>query len=129
MCNQLYDIYFHKNPEHRNKYQSHKKYRVALAHELVQPCFDHVANVGETTPSRPSKRKGSRLQGKHFATSRYPHEKKCCVVCGYKKNAQGKPKFKKTWNYCQKCEKFICKLFFEKYHTRETEVGLEPTTT
>ena len=33
-------------------------------------------------------------------------------------DAQGKPKFKKIWNYCQRCEKYICKLCFEKYHTR-----------
>ena len=98
--------------------QAHKKFRIALIHELVQPLLDDRSQ-DYISAGRPAlSQNENRLKGKHFATSKYPHEKKCCVVCGYKKNAKGKTSYKKTWNFCARCNKFICKLCFEKYHTQ-----------
>ena len=114
-------IYFHNYPDLGRKSNAHKKFRIALIHQLVQTLLDVRANNGNggNNRGRPSLLpEASRLQAKHFAISKYPDERKCCVVCGYKKKANGKPSFKKTYNYCVKCERFICKSCFEKYHTK-----------
>lgn len=105
-------IYFEQNPDLKSKYQSHKKFRIALIHALVQSCVENREPVSKHDDP------ATRLQGKHFPTSKYPEAKKCCTVCGYKKNKNGKQARKKTWNYCEKCNKFICKLCFETYHTK-----------
>ncbi|CAB3981213.1 Hypothetical predicted protein [Paramuricea clavata] len=57
----------------------------------------------------------SRLKGKHFQTT--SEKRKRCVVCGYQKS-NGKYKDTKTYTYCAKCKKHICKNCFEDYHTR-----------
>ena len=89
-----------------------------LVHELVQPYLDNKANPNLDTsvtrgqlPSIPS----VRLSGKHFPSSNYPVHKSC-VVCAYEKNA-GKYKKTKTSNFREKCNVFVCKNCFERYHT------------
>ena len=84
---------FHNYPDLGRKSNAHKKFRIALIHQLVQPLLDGCANNGNggNNRDRPSLLpEASRLQGKHFAISKYPDERKCCVVCGYKKKANGK---------------------------------------
>ena len=55
--------------------------------------------------------------GKHFPISMYP-KRKTCTACGYKTDKNGKQSRKKTSNYCEKCDLYICKDCFEKFHTR-----------
>ena len=113
-------IYHNRHPDLANKYQSHKKYREELIHELVQPLLDRKVdeNVYPVTGPRPIAINDNRLQGKHFPESKHP-QRKTCTLCGYKKK-NGKQIKKKTSNFCVKCEKFICKGSFEKYHTQRT---------
>ena len=75
-------IYFKKNPEFANKYQSHKKFREMLAHELVQLLLDKRA-AGDIVYGRRKSTGEARLQGKHFSESRHPL--RCCANCGYNK--------------------------------------------
>jgi len=90
-----------------------------LAHQLVQPLLDSYADPFRGRPSRRNPvTSDTRLKGKHFPISRQP---KCsCVVCAYEKNASGKYKQTKTVNYCEKCEKYVCRNCFEVYHTRSS---------
>ena len=60
-----------------------------------------------------------RLSGKQFPKSVY-QKKSVCSACGYK-TLNGKKTRKqttKTTNFCVKCNKYICKKWFEDYHTR-----------
>ena len=112
-------ILYHLNyPEKEAKYQSHKKFRLELVHQLVQPLLDVKAERNVYgTPGRCPDVNAARLQGKHFPESKHP-DRKCCVVCGYKKKRNGKVAYTKTSNYCAKCEKFLCKNCFAGYHTK-----------
>ena len=109
-------IHFHNNPDNSKKYQAHKKFRLELIHSMVQPLLNRRSSE-IVWRSNSLNAVESRLIGKHFPVSKYP-QKKCCTVCGFKKNATGKKSFKKTTQYCEKCQKFICKDFFSIYHTK-----------
>lgn len=101
------------------KKQSHKLYRHALVHQLVQPLLELRSNPGQLNipgPGRKPLRNDQRLGGKHFP--QHTQKRKRCVVCAYQKNENGKYKDTKTVNYCPKCDKHICIGFFETYHTR-----------
>ena len=79
---------------------------------MVQPHLDEKANpVPAVNPYE------NRLIGKHFAESKYP-QGKTCTSCGYKKDAKGRQSRKKTYNFCRKCDRFICKDCFQQYHTK-----------
>ena len=110
-------LYLNVFPEKRKERQSHKKYRLQLAHELVQPLLDLYA---DPSSGRSSGRKpvtaDVRLKGKHFAVSQQPRRR--CVACAYQKTASGIYKNTKTVNFCEKCGKYICRECFETYHTR-----------
>jgi len=110
-------LYMNIFPEKGQERQSHKKFRMELAHQLVQPMLDCYADLlkgraSGRTPVTPE----TRLKGKHFPQSKQP--KRSCVVCAYEKRADGKYKKTKTVNYCSKCEKYVCRNCFETYHTR-----------
>jgi len=109
-------IYFKKHPEFQQKYQSHKKFREMLVHDLVQPLLDKISS-GEIVygKRKPNDIAANRLTGKHFSVSKFP-ERKACHNCGHSKSKNGY-KGKKTNMYCPKCDKFICKACFEPYHT------------
>ena len=39
------------------------------------------------------------------------------IVCAYEKNGTGKYKKTKLSNFCEKCNTYVCKNCFERYHT------------
>ena len=108
-------VYVTLFPEVLPNRSRHRSFRTVLIHELVQPLLDHKAE--NYVDPRQSNLQDTRLKGKHFAVSRHP-ERRCCTVCGYKKDGNGKQKRKKVSNYCEKCQKFICKDCFESYHVK-----------
>ena len=109
-------LYVNIFPEKGKERQCHKKFRMELAHQLVQPLLDSYADPFGGRPSgRNPVTSDIRLKGKHFPISRQP--KRSCVVCAYEKNASGKYKQTKTVNYC---EKYVCRNCFEVYHTRSS---------
>lgn len=69
-------------PDKGSVRQFHKKFRMQLAHELVQPLLDSYANpeIGHLLGRDPSI-SVLRLKGKHhFAVGRQPRS---CVICAY----------------------------------------------
>ena len=70
-----------------------------------------------STPGRPADINVLRLRGKNFPISMYP-KRKTCAANGYKTDKNGKQSRKKTSNYCEKCDLYVCKDCFEKFHTR-----------
>ena len=88
-----------------------------LVHELVEPLLQKRSE-STSGPGRQPVSASPRLKGKHFPISRHPKRGRCTVCSHEKSNATGKEKGAKTSNYCQKCEKFICKACFEKFHTQ-----------
>ena len=112
-------IYFDKHKDFVKSCHPHKKFRIILSHQLVQPYLN-LASDGDITASsrgRPTNCDGVRVSGKHFAVSMHP-TRKCCKRCGYKKNASSKACYRKTSNYCSKYEVFVCKGCFEVFDTR-----------
>jgi hypothetical protein len=111
-------LYKANNPDFAKKYMAHKIYRETLVLQLVQKLLDKRADPSSTAFSpergRPTQDE-SRLKGKHFQTT--SEKRKRCVVCGYQKS-NGKYKDTKTYTYCAKCKKHICKNCFEDYYTR-----------
>jgi len=94
-----------------------KKSRLQLAHELVQPLLDSYADPSSGRPfGRTPVTADVRLKGKQFAISKQPRRR--CVVCAYQKTASGTYRNTKTVNYCEKCEKYVCRDCFETFHTR-----------
>lgn len=121
-------LYFHANPEFAKQRQAHKKFRIMLVHALVQPLLDkrdeRESSKSSNTPIAQHPRNkirvadDVRLRGKHYPVSRFPSRRKC-VACAYKVNAISKKrKDKKTCNYCEKCDAFICKQCFRSFHSR-----------
>jgi hypothetical protein len=110
-------LYMNLFPEKGLERGSHKKFRLELAHQLVQPLLDMYAdpNVGRASGRKPVDSDTS-LKGKHFAISMQP--RRSCVVCAYEKTSASKYKKTKTVNYCPKCEKYVCRHCFEAFHTR-----------
>ena len=106
-------------PDKSKERQCHKKFRMELAHQLVQPLLDSYADplIGRSSGRTPVT-SDIRLKRKHFAVSQQP--KRSCVGCAYQKNANGKYKKTKTVNYCEKCEKYICRNCSETYYTRSS---------
>lgn len=111
-------VYINLYPEKKEERLSHKKYRLELVHQLVQPLLDSYADpsVGGTSGRTPVS--SVRLKGKHFATSKLPRKR--CSVCAYKKTAGGKYRQTKTVNFCEKCQKYVCRVCFEDFHTRSS---------
>ena len=103
-------VYFHRNPQFKQRTQAHRLYREILAHELMQPFLDKRANGGYDNMRGPGCRPNdhsTRLKGKHFAVSQHP-TRKSFVICAYQKKPKGKYKQTKTSNYCPKCKVFVC---------------------
>ena len=103
-------VYFHRNPQFKQRKQAHRLYREILAHELMQPFLDKRANGGYDNMRGPGCRPNdhsTRLKGKHFAVSQHP-TRKSFVICAYQKKPKGKYKQTKTSNYCPKCKVFVC---------------------
>ena len=121
-------ILFHaKFPELAKKKGSHKNYRKMLVHEMIQPFLDDYANNYVEPRGRPAKepaRKSKlnvdpvvRLTGKHFRKTRHPRGR--CCICAYQINPKtGKVRDKKTFDYCPKCNKYVCEECFEDFHTK-----------
>lgn len=112
-------IIYHTNYPDDKKIKSHKDFRLKLIDELVQPLLDLKAS-----PNCPAHLRGTgrakkyssevRLNGKHFPKKH--SQRKRCVVCNRHKNVD-----KKTQNYCEKCDAFLCfGKCFEVFHTRST---------
>ena len=84
----------------------------------MQPLLDKQAESNDVLPG-PGGNSVSHetwLKGKHFPT---PVPKRIrCTVCGYKRNLNGKHKNTKTYNFCKKCNKYVCKDCFECFHTQ-----------
>ena len=112
-------IYFHQNEAFAKSRQLHKKFRIILSHQLIQPYLDGFANNEMVVKSRGKTPQSDavRLKGKHFATSKY-QIRKCCKHCGYKKRVRRKPSSRKTSNYCSECDLLICKDCFESFNTK-----------
>ena len=114
-------LYMKFHPSFASNNRKHKYFRHLLIHEMVQPFLDARANPETTnmlsTPGRPADIDVLRLRGKHFPISMYP-KRKTCTACGYKTDKNGKQSRKKTSNYCEKCDLYVCKDCFEKFHTR-----------
>jgi len=71
----------------------HKKFRMELARQLVQPLLDSSAYpMRGRSSGRTPVTSETRLKGKHFPVSKQP--KRSCVVCVYDKNPNGKYKEK-----------------------------------
>ena len=117
---------FEKNPEFAKKRNNHKLFREVLVHQLVQPFLDLQSEREVQVRGRPSvvktKRKievddDVRLSGKHYASKKYPRRKCCC--CAYKINKHtGKRTHKRTNNFCETCEKYICPSCFKNFHSK-----------
>ena len=119
-------IYYHHNPDFRNERCPHKAFRQMLAYELVQPYLDDKANPNldtSVTRGRLSSIPSVRLSGKRFPSGNYP-VCKSCVVCAHEKNRAGKYEKTKTSDFCEKCNGFVCKNWFERYHIRNHPKGL-----
>ena len=114
-----YIVYRALNPEINGKKanRSHRLYRFALIHEMVQVLLDARANPDDVANAerngRQSGNASSRLRGKHFPKSVYP-KKSVCSACGYK-SVNGKKTRKQTTDFCVKCNRSIniCKACFE----------------
>ena len=109
---------FHPNFASNNR--KHKYFRHLLIHEMVQPLL-YTRAIPETTnmlstPGRRADIDVLRLRGKHFPISMYPKQK-TCTACGCKTDKKGKQSRKKTSNYYEKCDLYICKDCFEKFYT------------
>jgi len=121
-------ILFHKKyPELGKKKNAHKKFREMLVHELVQPYLDERSNKDIEQRGRPCQNPAvvskvdvdhaTRLAGKHFSSTKFPRRR--CCMCGYQKNPRtGKRSDKKTNNFCEKCQKYICENCFANFHTK-----------
>ena len=88
---------------------------------MVQPLLDTRENWETSnilsTPGRPADTDVLHLRGKHFPISMYP-KPKTCTACGYKTDKNYKQPRKKTSNYCEKCDLYVCKDCFEKFDSR-----------
>lgn len=114
-------LYLTQNVQLQRKRQPHKKFRLALANELVQPLLDKYADPAFLRPTgagRPHIAQASRLRGKHFGKAKPPRRR--CIICASEKQPNGKYKDTKTVNYCEKCQKYVCRNCFEAYHTKST---------
>ena len=114
-------LYIKFHPSFASNNHKHKYFRHLLIHEMVQPLLDTRANLKTTnmlsTPGRPADIDVLRLRGNDFLISMYP-KRKTCTACEYKKtDKNGKQSWKKTSNYCEKYDLYICKDCFEKFHT------------
>ena len=87
-----------------------------LLRELVQPLLDYCNSQTSSRTKRPSSGADS-LKGKCFQLSKHLICR-CCAVCVYVQRADSTQSRNKTSSYCSKCEEFICKKCFEKYHTK-----------
>ena len=103
-------------PDQIPKSRVYKDYRLRLVYELMQPLLDHYNSRTSGRTKEPSSG-ADRLKGKHFTSSKHPICR-CSAVCAHVRRANGTQWRKKTSSYCSKCEKFICKKCFEKYHTK-----------
>ena len=120
-------IFFEKNPEFAKKKNSHKIFRLELVHEMVQLYLDIRTDEELETRGRhismttmPHSRRQTddnvRLRGKHFAVRMDVRRK--CTMCAYKRNpSTGKRMNTRTNDYCEKCEKYVCKSCFKTFHT------------
>ena len=99
------------NPAYKQRKCSHKCFRMELIHQLVQP---QIYNVVPRVRSNNSEI--DRLKGRHFPVSKHP-QRGVCTNCGYQK-VNGKQRRTKVSNFCEQCNKFICKKCFADYHTR-----------
>ena len=52
-----------------------------------------------------------------LSTTKYSKRSRCTVY-GYKRNHNGKYKDTKTYNFCKKCNKYVCKDHFECFILR-----------
>ena len=88
---------------------------------MVQPLLDTRENPETSnilsTPGRPADTDVLHLRGIHFAISMYP-KPKTCTAFGYKTDKSYKQPRKKTSNYCEKCDLYVCKDCFEKFDSR-----------
>ena len=99
---------------------SHRLFRLELAHELVQPLLSLKASTESPLSYSKGRRPSSlekRLQGKHFPYKQSTRER--CVVCYNTKTPTGSRKDTKTTTYCPKCEVALCiGVCFEVFHTK-----------
>lgn len=109
-------VFYKLLPDQLPKSRVHKSYRLRLVNDLVQPLLDECNSHTSGRTKRPGNG-ADRLKGKHFPSSKHPI-RKCCAVCAYVRRANGTQSRKKTSCYCSKCDKFICKKCFEKFHTK-----------
>ena len=120
-------IFFEKKTEFGKKKNGHKIFRLKLVHEMVQPYLDmrtdeeletrgRQTSMTTTPHSRRQTDDNVRLRGKQFAVRMDARRK--CTMCTYKRNpSTGKRMNTRTTDYCEKCEKYICKSCFKTFHT------------
>ena len=101
---------------------SHREFRIALVHELVQPLLSLKASpecpvsLTYAKGRRPASAE-KRLLGKHFAFKSSRRGR--CTVCSNKVTPDGKKEDTKTMNFCPKCDVHLCVgNCFEVFHTR-----------
>ena len=119
-------LYFCKNPQLAKKRQAHKKFRLVLVHELVQPLLDvrdatlesrSTPNYKPNPRSRRSESAANRLVGKHYNESQAKRKK--CTMCAYQKiPGRNKRKNKRTNDYYPKCKVHICEDCFKDFHSK-----------
>ena len=106
-------LYFKIHPELAEHCRAHKAFHQTLVYQVVQPLLDAYASPEVLSSPGPGRRHISneiRLKGKHFLETS-PNRRRC-VVCAYKKSANGVNKGTKTKTYSSKCERHVQKLLF-----------------
>ena len=121
-------LFMEKNPDFARKRGPHRRFREMLIHELVQKLLEKrnndepPSNMGRPVlhprrGNRISIQDNVRLTGRHYVVKKYPRRK--CSLCGYKKNNDtGKRSNKRTLDYCEKCQKYLCVNCFKDFHTK-----------
>ena len=90
---------------HPLKRMSHNVFRLQLADSLVTDWMNAKSLIVVSLGRRPL-RSDNRLQGKHLATSSTKRSR--CMVCGNKKQPNGKRRDKKTNIFREKCKVHLC---------------------
>lgn len=119
-------LYFIRNVEFATKRQSHKKFRLLLVYDLVKPLLDKreeelegpsLAKASENPRSRRSVSSAKRLVGKHYSKKMSVRRK--CSLCAYKKlPGTNKRKNARTFDFCEKCDRYLCHNCFKDFHTK-----------
>lgn len=113
-------LWYYKSSDFQKKKDIHKKFQEILAHELVQPLLGMQSEGDDVLPGpgRNSISHEIQLKGKYFPTR--VEKRNRCSLSRYKRNCNEKYKDTKTYNFYKKCNKYVCKDCFERFHTQSS---------